>query len=108
MQRLSPTQEELLVAVCLKRYAVTYEGYMGSFRPYATVNVEDVLAKGPPMRYRATTVEALRNRGFVTIRTGFARDNSGPVRPTANGIAYYVGHLENESSKIIGRIRGRA
>jgi hypothetical protein len=103
--RLSVKQADLLTAVCLKRYTVTYFGYMGSFRPNATVEVED--AHGPPrppVIFRPATLEALAQRGLVRTRIPRGGDARGPARPTPAGMDYFIKNLKADAPKAIRRI----
>jgi len=88
--RLSNRQQELLKRVCLKRYTVVFEGYMGSWRPSESVHVTERDVPLEDRTFRASTLHALADKGLVTIgRAPLGRDNSSEVKPTVAGLELY-------------------
>lgn len=93
--RLSTRQMELLERVCLRRYTVHFNHYMGSFSPNESVRVADSEGSWDDS-FRPATVEALRQRGLVSFR------RRGPgfsiVIPTADGLELYRAHRDRALS----------
>jgi hypothetical protein len=98
MKKLSDRQHQLLKRVCLKRYRVMHEGYLGSFRPNASVVIYDNNSGGFEIgsaidgSFRPSTVNALRDRGLVrlTMAESGCNDNTTEVKPTAEGLRVYM------------------
>lgn len=85
--RLSERQRELLERVCLKRYTVVFEHYMGSFRPNESVYVDANDNSRRDHSFRPATVEALRKRGLVHLVS--KGQGWSHVKPTAAGLDLY-------------------
>jgi hypothetical protein len=103
MAKLSARQEALLERVCLRRYEVQFDHYMGSFQPNESVTIYKLDLDGKRIwneradrSFRPATAEALRSRGLVQ----FLR-NSGPgfsiVVPTRAGLELYLQGRKEES-----------
>lgn len=95
MTKLSKRQAELFERVCLKRYRVMHEGYMGSWRPNESILVYELdagrtIAVHTDRSFRSSTYDALRDRGLVRAqRARVGGDNSSEVKPTSEGIELF-------------------
>lgn len=89
--RLSRRQSEMLERVCLRRYTVVFEHYMGSHRPNESVYVDEAVGGQEETQrdwsFRPTTVEALRQRKLVHL-VSIGQGHSH-VKPTAAGLDAY-------------------
>ena len=89
--KLSDRQAALLTRICLKRYEVIHEGYMGSWRPNESVRVWDRIDRGASDRsFRTSTLGALIDKGLVRrVPVELGRDNSAEVKPTKAGLELF-------------------
>lgn len=85
---LSERQRELLERVCLKRYTVVFQHYMGSFRPNESVDVDEEGKLRTDRSFRPTTVEALRSRGLVRLVS--QGQGWSHVKPTRAGLELFA------------------
>lgn len=94
MTALSKRQTELLERVCLKRYRVQFDHYMGSFRRSESVSVFDTSGsyeRPADYSFRPSTAEALRSKGLVRYASTGASGTS-IVKPTREGLEHFSAH----------------
>ena len=90
--KLPKRQGELLERVCLKRYRVVFDHYMGSFRPNESVRVYDehgdpgVVGGSVDASFRPSTAEALRSKGLVRYTKTERYADHSILKPTSEGL----------------------